>query len=81
MRHAFMNGGQMNWPSFIKSSQKSIIMIAVMGAILLTPSTYADEQTSLEKETPFSELICTYKVTDLAKVYGAKTGNFLKKNN
>lgn len=56
-------------------------MIAVMGAILLTPSTYADEQTSLEKETPFSELICTYKVTDLAKVYGAKTGNFLKKNN
>lgn len=72
-------GGIMNLPKFLETSQKAFIILALISAMLFVPSVHADDQSILEEEKTISELVCTYKASDLVKVYGAKAGDFLRR--
>ena len=61
--------------------RNAILVMATAIAMLFAASAYAEEKQALEEDPTFSECVCTYKVSDLVKVYGEKTGDFFKKNN
>ena len=59
--------------------RNAILVMATAIAMLFAASAYAEEKPALEEDPTFSEWVCTYKVSDLVKVYGEKTGDFLKR--
>lgn len=61
------------------SMKNAILVMATAIAMLFATSAFAEEKPALEEDPTFSELICTYKVSDLVKSMAKRQAIFLKK--